>query len=105
MGCSQSVSNILKKPRLTGSVKDLKISVEEKENYGEDRIMVRKACPIVLRLDQKIIAEIQIEHGESVSTSTTRLRLKEAGLNNHKPSIISATSEQSFLTASVFTVE
>ena len=35
MGCSQSVSNIFKKPKLTGSVKDLKISRQTKENYEE----------------------------------------------------------------------
>ena len=36
MGCSQrSVSNILKKPRLTGSVRDLEISGRKKENYEE----------------------------------------------------------------------
>ena len=48
--------------------------------------MVRKACPVTLRLHRKIIAEIQIEHGESVSTSTTRRRLREAGPNGCKPS-------------------
>ena len=35
MGCSQSVNNILKKPRLTGSVKHLKIPGRKKENYEE----------------------------------------------------------------------
>ena len=35
MGCSQCVSNISKKPRLTGSVKDLKIPRRKKEYYEE----------------------------------------------------------------------
>ena len=36
VGCSQrSVSNVLKKPRLTGSVRDLKILGRKKENYEE----------------------------------------------------------------------
>ena len=48
--------------------------------------MVRKAFPVALRLHQKIIAEMQIEHGESVSGSTTRRRLREAGPNGRKPS-------------------
>ena len=30
-------------------------------------------------------AEMQIEHGESVSTSTTRRTLREAGPNGRKP--------------------
>ena len=36
MGCSQrSVSNILKKLRLTGSIRDWKIPGQKKENYKE----------------------------------------------------------------------
>ena len=35
VGCSQSISNILKKSRLTGSVEDLTIPGQKKENYKE----------------------------------------------------------------------
>ena len=35
MGCNQSFSNISKKPRLTGIVKDLKIPGQKKENYEQ----------------------------------------------------------------------
>ena len=55
VGCSQSVRNILKKPKLTGSVKDLKIPGQKrKTTKEEDRIMVRKACPVALRLHRRI---------------------------------------------------
>ena len=56
MGCSQSVGNISKKPKLTGSVKDLTIPGQKKRKTTkrEDRIMGRKACPIALRLHWKI---------------------------------------------------
>ena len=59
---------------------------KRKTTKREDRIMVRKACPITLRLHRKIKAEMQIERGESVSTSTTRWRLREARPNDRKPS-------------------
>ena len=52
---------------------------EREQNHGEKSMSNRsKAAP-------KNEAEMQIEHGESVSASTTRRRLREAGPNGRKP--------------------
>ena len=78
MDCSQSVSNILKKPRFIGSVKDLKIPGQKrKTTKRKERIMVRKACPIALRLHWKIMQRCRLNM-VSVSTSTTWRRPREA---------------------------
>ena len=62
-GCSQrTVCDVLKeKKRIIGSVQDLKIPGRK-----------RKKTP-------EIKAKMQLEHGVSVSTPTTRRRLREAG--------------------------
>ena len=102
VGCSQSVSNILRKPRLTGRVKDLKIPGQKKKTTKkEDRIMVRKACPIALRLHQKIKQRCRLN---MVRVSLLPLpdedweRLVSTAANQVT---ICTTSEQFFLTASV----
>ena len=87
MGCSQSASNILKKPRLTESVKDLKITGQKKENYEERRQEHgEKSMSNRSKTAPGNYEEMQIEHGESVSTSTTRQGLREDGPNGRKPS-------------------
>ena len=87
MGCSQSVSNILKKPRLTGSVKDLKIPVQKKENYEErGQNQSEKSMSNGSTTAPENEAEMQIERCESVSTSIIQRRLREAGPNSRKPS-------------------
>ena len=86
-GCSQrSFRDILKKQRLTESVKDLKIpGRKRKTTKREDRIIVRKSKSNRYKTAPEIKADMQIEHGVSISTSTTQRRLREAGLNGRKP--------------------
>ena len=82
VGCSQrSVCDILeKKKKLTGSVKDLKTPERKgKTTRREDRTMVAKSMFDRYKTAPEIKAEMQLEHGVSVSTSTTRRRLSEAG--------------------------
>ena len=102
VGCSQSVSNILKKPQLTRSVKDLKIPGQKKENYErEDSIMVRTACPIALRLHRKIKQRCRLN-----MVRVSLLPLPDDDWERLVPTVpnqvtICATSEQFFLTVSV----
>ena len=86
-GCTQSsVSEILKKKRLTGSVKDAKIpGRKRKTSTREDRVVVRKSKSNRFKMAPQIKAEMQIEHGVNISVSTTRRRLREAGLKDCKP--------------------
>ena len=60
-----------------------------KEKLGptrrEDRTMVRKSMSDRYKTAPEIKAKMQLEHGMSVSTSTTQRRLREAGLIGRKP--------------------
>ena len=87
MDCSlRSVSNNLKKQRLIGNVIELKIPGQKrKTKKRDDRIMVRKSKSNRSKTAPENKAEMQIEHGESVSTSTTQRRLREAGPNGRTP--------------------
>ena len=87
VGCTQSsVSEILKKKRLTGSVKDAKIpGRKRKTSEREDRLMVRKSKSNHYKTAPQIKAEMLIEHGVNILVSTTQRRLREAGLKGCKP--------------------
>ena len=82
VGCSQrSVSDILKKQRLTGCVRDRKILGRKiKTTSKEDRIIVRKSKADRFKSAPEIKAEIQAEHGVCISSSTKRRRSRGAGL-------------------------
>ena len=82
MGCTESVSvsEILKKNTLTGSVKDAKIpGQKQKISERADRLMVRKSKSNCYKTAQQIKAEMLIEHGVNISVSTPQRRLREAG--------------------------
>ena len=82
--CQRSVSDILKKERLTGGVRDRKIiGRKRKTTTKEDRLIVRKSKADRFKTATEIKAEMQVEHGVHISSSTTR-RLREAGLNGCK---------------------
>ena len=83
--CERSVSDILKKERLTGGVRDRKIiGRKRKTTTKEDRLIVRKSKADRFKTATEIKAEMQVEHGVHISSSTTRRRLREAGLNGCK---------------------
>ena len=86
-GCSQrTVSDILRKQRLTGCVRDHEIiGRKRKTTIEEDRIIVRKSKADRFKTATEIKAEMQVEHGVRISSSTIRRRLREAGLNGGKP--------------------
>ena len=87
VGCSQgSVSDILKKQRLTGSVNDAQIpGRRRKTSEREDQIIVRKSKSNHFKTAQEIKVEMQNKHAVSVSLSTTKRRLREVGLKGYKP--------------------
>ena len=82
MGCTQSsVSEILKKKRLTGSVKYAKMpGRKRKTSEREDWFMVRKSKSNCYKTAPQIKAEMLIELGVNITVSTTQRRLREAGL-------------------------
>ena len=86
VGSSQkNVSDILKKQRDTGTVRDKKIPGRKRKTTAkEDRIMVRKSKSDRFKTASEIRAEMQIKHRVNVSSSTARRRLREAGLNGCK---------------------
>ena len=86
VGCSQrSVSDILRKQRLTGCVRDhVIIGRKRKTTIKEDRLIVRKSKADRFKTATEIKAEMQVEHGVRISSSTIRRRLREAGLNGCK---------------------
>ena len=85
-GTQSSVNEILKKKRLTGSVKDAKIpGLKRKTSEREDRLMVRKRKSNRYKTAPQIKAEMLIGHGVNISVSTTQRRLREAGLKRCKP--------------------
>ena len=88
IGCSQrSVCDILiKTKKLTGSVKDLKTpGRKRKTTRREHRTMVEESLCNCYKTAPEIKAKMQLEHGVSVSISTTRRRLREAGHIGRKP--------------------
>ena len=82
VGCSQrSVSDILKKQRLTGCVRDRRIAGRKrKKTTKEDRLKVRKSKADRFKTATEIKAEMQVEHGVRISSSATRRRLREAAV-------------------------
>ena len=74
VGCSGgSVSDMLKKQRLTGSVNDAQIpGRRRKTSEREDRIIVRKSKSNRFKTAPEIKVEMQNEHALSVSVSTTK---------------------------------
>ena len=76
-----------KNKKLTGSVKDLKIRERKRKTMRrEDRTcMVGKSMSDRYKTAPEIKAKMQLEHVVSVSTSTTRRRLREAGHIGRKP--------------------
>ncbi|CAB4036684.1 Transposable element Tc1 transposase, partial [Paramuricea clavata] len=85
VGCSQrSVSDILKKKQLTGSVKDIKI-LGKKRKTTRYNILVRKSKVDRFKTASEIKAEMQNEHAVHMSVSTTRRRPRDAGRNGRKP--------------------
>ena len=83
--CQRSVSDILKKKRLTGGVRDRKIAGRKrKTTTKENRLIVSKSKADRFKTATEIKAEMQVEHGVHISSSTTRRRLREAGLNGCK---------------------
>ena len=87
VGCTQaSVSGILKKKMVYGNVKDAKIpGRKRKTSQKEDRIVVRKSKADRFKTASQIKAEMQIDYDVDISVSTTRRRLREAGLNACRP--------------------
>ena len=102
LGCSQtSISNIVKKPRFTGSVRDLKIPWRKKENY-EDRIMVKKASQIALGLHRKTKQKCWLN-----MVTVSSLPLPDEDWDRLVPTAayqvtICTTIEQFFLTACIY---
>ena len=87
VGCSEgSVSDILKKQRLTGSVNDAQIpGRRRKTSEREDRIIVRKSKSNHFKTAQEIKVEMQNEHALSVSVSTTKEGLGRLVLKGTSP--------------------
>ena len=85
--CSQRrFRDILKKQRLTGNVKDLKIpGRKRKTTKREDRVIVTKSKSSRYKTPLEINVDMQIEHSVSDSTSTIQRKLRKAGLNGRKP--------------------
>ena len=99
----RNVSNILKKQRLTGSVKDLKIPERKrKTTKSEDWFMLKKCKSDCYKTATENKAEMQIEHSGSVSISAARRRLREAGPNSLRPNYYLHHKWAVLLTASVF---
>ena len=79
--CSRkSVSLILQKQRLTGSVADLQIPGRSlKTSSKEDRLIVRKSKSDRFKTALQIRAEDKVQYGINVSISTAQRRLRETG--------------------------
>ena len=77
---------ILKKHRESGTVKDMKIPGRERKTTArEDSLMVRKSKADRFKTAPQIKAEMNLEYGVQVSTSTAQRRLREAGMFGRKP--------------------
>ena len=87
VGCSEgSVSDMLKKQRLTGSVNDAQIpGRRRKTSEREDRIIVRKSKSNRFKTALEIKVEMQNEHALSVSVSTTKEGLGRLVLKGTSP--------------------
>ena len=57
---------------------------KRKTSKREDSVVVRKSKSNRFKTAPQIKAEMQIEHGVNISVSTTRRRLREAGLKGCK---------------------
>ena len=86
VGCSRgSVGEIIKKQKLTGSVHDMPIrGRDRKTTERQDSLLVRKSLACRFTTAPQLNAEMRLEHGVVISTSTTQ-RLREVGLHGRKP--------------------
>ena len=87
VGCSQkSVAEILKKHRLTGSVRDITIPGRPRvTTKRQDSLLVRKCKMDRFKTATQIRAEVLSEYSLKLSTSTVQRRLRGAGLFGRKP--------------------
>ena len=87
IGCSQkSVAEILKKHRLTGSVRDITIPGRPRvTTKRQDSSLVRKCKTDRFKTATQIRAEVLSEYSLILSTSTVQRRLRGAGLFGRKP--------------------
>ncbi|KAI6652420.1 hypothetical protein LOD99_7434 [Oopsacas minuta] len=87
VGCSQkSVAEILKKHRLTGTVRDLAIPGRPRvTTKRQDNLLVRKCKKDRFKTATQIKAEVLSEYSIKLSTSTVQRRLRGAGLFGRKP--------------------
>ncbi|KAI6657063.1 Transposase domain containing protein [Oopsacas minuta] len=87
VGCSQkSVAEILKKHRLTGSVRDFAIPCRPRvTTKRQDNLLVRKCKKDRFKTATQIKAEVLSEYSIKLSTSTVQRRLRGAGLFGRKP--------------------
>ena len=85
--CSQrAVSGILEKHKITGSEKDKRIPVRRRKTTSrEDSIMVRKSKANRFKTAPQKKAEVRLEYGVQISTSTAQRRLRAASLFGWKP--------------------
>ena len=79
VGCSHgAVGEIVRKHRLTGSVTDRKIPGRgRKTTARQDRLLVRKSLADRFKTAPQVKAEMLLEHGVDISTSTAQRRLRE----------------------------
>ena len=86
VGCSHgAVGEIVRKHRLTGSVTDRKIPGRgRKTTARQDRLLVRKSLADRFKTAPQVKAEMLLEHGVDISTSTAQRRLRESGLHGRK---------------------
>ena len=76
----KSVSLILQKQRLTGSVADRQTpGRSRKTSSKEDRLIVRKSKSDRFKTAPQILAEVKVHYGINVSISTAQRRLRETG--------------------------
>ena len=69
-----------------GHYEDVKIpDRKRKTSQRQDRIVVRKSKADRFKTAPQNEAEMQIDYGVDISVSTTRRRLREAGLNAYRP--------------------
>ena len=79
VGCSHgAVGEIVRKHRLTVSVTDRKIPGRgRKTTARQDRVLVRKSLADRFKTAPQVKAEMLLEHGVDISTSTAQRRLRE----------------------------
>ncbi|KAI6653087.1 hypothetical protein LOD99_3923 [Oopsacas minuta] len=102
VGCSQkSVAEILKKHRLTGTVRDLAIPGRPcVTTKRQDNLLVRKCKKDRFKTAIQINAEVLSEYSTKLSTSTVQRSLRGAGLfgrnREGSPALLSSTKETDF---------